>query len=301
MSRVAHAFGRARAGIAHFWLAPVDARSYALVRIALGLLASAVVIEVWPVRASLYTSAGLMAPAPSLYLYLPLAHGHDLRAVSVTLGLAGVAAVCLTLGLGTRAALLYTWAWSMGASLVALPAETGYDAIVRTTSFVLLWSPTVRAWALDARLLGPAPRAVPRYSLRLLQWQLIVLYVVTVWLKAPDSYWRNGEFMAFFMMSLFSRARDPVWAELGRTSALLTWSAITIEAAVPVLLCTRFRRLAIALGVALHGGIALASRIEMFSFAMLPLYASFVTGDDVDALAAWWARIRPRAAARRDP
>jgi Vitamin K-dependent gamma-carboxylase len=294
MSALLGALGTAIKAVSRFWLAPIDARVYALVRVSLGLLASAVVAETWPVRAALYTAEGMTAPQPSLYLYLPLAHGHDLRTVTITLGLAGIAAVCLTLGLCTRVALLYTWAWSMGASIVALPAETGYDAIVRIASFVLLWSPMQRAWSLDSRLFGPGPRTLPRYGLRLLQWQLLILYAVTVWLKAPDVYWRNGEFMAFFMMSLFSRARDPVWAELGRTSALLTWGALAIEAAVPVLLCTRFRRVAMALGFALHAGIALGSRIELFSFAMLPLYASFVTGDDLDALGRLGGALRRR-------
>jgi hypothetical protein len=269
---------------AHYLLEPVDAHVYAVTRIALAALYFGIVVEQWPLRVHLYAAGGMVAERGDLFLYWPLAHVHSPVGISVLWALAGAASISLALGLCTRLSLLYLYTWLCGACAVALPAEAGYDAIARIAGFVLLFSPPIRALALDRVLFGSGPLTLPRYGLRMLQWQLLVIYVATVWHKAPDTYWRNGELVSYFMLSIFSRAPSPVWAELGRTSVLLTWSALMMEIAIPLLLSTRHRRIGFLLGLLLHGGIALVSTVSMFSLAMLPLYASFLTADDLRAL-----------------
>jgi hypothetical protein len=280
---LAHAMAPFRS-FSRYLLEPVDAHVYAATRIALAALYFGIVLDQWPLRVHLYAAGGMVAERTDLFLYWPLAHVHSAAGISVLWALAGAFAVSLALGLCTRLSLLYLYTWLCGASVVALPAEAGYDAIARIAGFVLLFSPPIRALALDKALFGSGPLTLPRYGLRMLQWQLLVIYVATVWHKAPDPYWRNGELVSYFMLSIFSRTPSPIWAELGRTSVLLTWSALLMEIAVPLLLLTRHRRFGFLLGLLLHGGIAMVSSVSMFSLAMLPLYASFLTADDLRAL-----------------
>jgi hypothetical protein len=267
-----------------FLFEPIDARVYSVVRISYGIACLAIIVELWPMRELLFCSDGAIVRTGALPWYLPLRWVESRAGVSALMVSMGGCAVLTTLGLFGRwpTVALYLWAFSYAA--VASADETGYDAIARTVGLALAVSPCARRWSLDERLFGTGPAQVPRYGLRLMQWQLAILYGVTVWLKLPDPYWRNGEFMSYFLMSIFSRVPSPAWAEWGRTSALLSWGSLFLETTIPVLLFTRGgRRLGMWGGLALHGGIAIASTIGMFSLCMVPLFAAFLTDDDFES------------------
>jgi hypothetical protein len=157
----------------------------------------------------------------------------------------------------------------------------------------MIFAPTIRTWSLDARIFGPGEKELPRYALRLMQFQLGIIYVCTVWLKAPDSYWRNGELMSYFMMSMYSRFPTWHWAEWGRTSAIMSWGTLFAESAIPIclLINPRLRRFGFLMGLGLHGGIAVTSTIGMFSFAMVPLYLAFLQREDIDDCIALYRRL----------
>jgi len=283
----------------NWFLEPIDARVYALVRITYAVVVLAVVIELWPVRAALFSEDGMSFHRPDLLWYLPLKYVRSQAAVTALMVGVGTAAVMMGLGLFTRFAALALYLWNFAYCAIGYPAESGYDGVVRIVGFVLLLAPPARVWALDGRIFGKGHESPPRYALRCLQVQLGIIYVCTVWLKAPDSYWRSGELMAYFMMSMYSRLPVAEWAFWGRTSVLMTWGSLLTEAMIPfALFSTRFRRWGFLMGLALHGGIAISSTIGMFSLAMVPLYAAFVSSEDVDYLISrygWLKQLTPRA------
>ena len=315
MQLIRNAVARSAKAIDSWFLEPIDARAYALVRITYALMVLAILIEVWPVRASLFSEDGMSYHRPDLLWYLPLKYARSQAAVTGLMVGVGVAALMMAFGLFTRFAALFLYLWNFAYCAIGYPAESGYDGIARIVGFVLLLAPPARAWALDTRIFGKSAQAAsdlrsrapastagqgalvtsPRYALRCLQVQLAILYVCTVWLKAPDSYWRNGELMAYFMMSMYSRLPLAEWAFWGRTSVLLTWGSLLTEALIPLVLFNRrFRRWGFLLGFLLHGGIAITSTIGMFSLSMIPLYASFITGEDVDYLVKSFNWLRQR-------
>ena len=267
-----------------FLFEPIDARVYSVVRMSYGIACLAIIFELWPNREILFCSDGALVRTGALPWYLPLRWVESKSGVSALMIAMGACAVLTTIGLFGRWATVPFYLWALSYDAVAWPDDTGYDALVRTVGLALVVSPSVRCWSVDEKLFGPGPAQVPRYGLRLIQWQLAILYAVTVWLKLPDPYWRNGEFMAYFMMSMFSRVPSPAWAEWGRTTALLSWGSLFLETTIPVLLFTRRgRRFGMWGGLVLHGGIAIASTIGMFSVCMIPLYAAFLTEDDLES------------------
>ncbi|HLK37741.1 MAG TPA: HTTM domain-containing protein [Polyangiaceae bacterium] len=286
------------AALDRFLFEPIDARVYAAVRVAYAVVCLAVVAELWPVRRELF--CGAMIPrAPSPPWYLPMAWVTSPAGVSAVLVGAAVCAGLAAVGLLTRLAVVGLYLWSFSYAYVAYPAETGYDGLVRLAGLALAVSPAARAWSLDGLLRPPRSSWVPRYGLRLLQWQLAIVYAVTVWLKAPDPYWRGGDLMSYFMMSIFARHPDASWATMGRTSALLTWGTLVLETSIPVMLFTRRgRRWGFLCGLALHGGIALESTIGLFSLAMTPYYAAFLRAEDFDDLARVGRSLRDRVSRR---
>jgi hypothetical protein len=287
-----------RLGIAlEKWLLdPIDTRVYALVRMAYGLVVFSIVLEVWPVREQLFSDGGMSWHRPDLLFYIPFKYATSPGEVTAVMVAAGLCALMHAAGLFTRATAILLFFWNFSYCAIGYPAESGYDGIARIVGFIMVWAPTIRTWSLDERIFGPGEKELPRYALRMMQWQLGIIYVATVWLKAPDSYWRNGELMSYFMMSMYSRFPTWHWAEWGRLSALMSWGTLFAETAIPICLIVnpRLRWFGFLCGLGLHGGIAFTSTIGMFSGAMVPLYVAFMQREDVEAVIAFVQKLRSK-------
>ena len=291
-----------RAGhcVSNWFFADVDPRAYAALRVSVGVSAAAIWLELWPLRQALFSDAGMFglssANAPSrLNVFF---FGDSVAAVDTVFVVALLAIGCLICGVFSRIAAIVVYLWAISYSAQAPIALAGYDTVLRLSSFGLAVSPAVGVWSLRKTWFSGTHRSVPRYGLRILQWQLMLVYWCTVWLKAPDPYWRQGNVMSYFWMSNFARFPTPAAANLGAVDAVLTWGTLAIEAAVPVLLWQRrTRALGFFLGFCLHFGIAISAKLALFSVSMLPLYMAFLEKGDFDRLANGWARLRQRSRA----
>jgi hypothetical protein len=284
-----------------FW-AGVDPRAYALVRIALAVGALANLIDLWPRRAMYFASTGMIpmdaihkATAGKAYLSVFYWVSSEGGVTAVFL-CAGAALIAFGLGLGTRVAAAAVLAWHLSYSHRAFPVLHGWDAVLRSYSFLLFVSPLGRVWSLD-HLLRPRPddaADVPAYGLRLMQWQLFVLYTTTVWLKVPDPFWRTGQVLAYFGLSQYSRdPNDLFLLHHEWLSALGTYLTIATELAIPWLLWfRRTRPLGLLCGFWLHFTIAwTAGGLVVFSMCMVAPYMAFLERPDVDWLVSL-ARVR---------
>jgi len=273
-----------------WFFVPVDARVYACVRITYALTCLVILLELWPDRMTYLSEQGSLVPVLTPPLS-PLSWSRSELSVNLLMGSAIVAALCLLFGVFARLSALVLFVWHVAFATAAYMVMGGFDMVMRLVGFVILLAPPTNVWTLKRPRVPSGAVFAPAYALRLIQFQTCVMYWATVWLKAPDPYWRNGELMAYFQMSVFARFPTLLGAHHPWLSVIATWASLAIEIAVPILLWPRAtRRLAMLLGVLLHGGIALMSRLSVFSLAMLPLYASFMEGADLDALLAWSPR-----------
>src|SRR5690606_20257285 len=111
----------------------------------------------------------------------------------------------------------------------------------------------------------------------------------TVWQKVDDSYWRSGEFTAYFMMSVYSRFRWPGMADLEALSAVMTYGTLAAELAIAWLLVFKRTRLwGFIVGCGLHVGIAVTAKLTIFSAATMMLYPAFLDDDDIERVVGWW-------------
>jgi hypothetical protein len=286
--------------IAFFW-GPADPRAYALVRITLAVAALANLVDLWPHRYEYLASGGMVsleglrrAIVGKLYwsIFYLNSSGACVTAIFV---LAALATVALGLGLWTRVAAALVFAWHLSYCHRAFPVLHGWDAILRSYSFLVLISPAGRVWSLDGvRRPDPEDRAdVPVYGLRLMQWQLFVLYFMTVWLKVPDSFWRNGQVLAYFSISQYSRTSDGLFLVRHEwLSTIGTYMSMAAEASIPWLLWSRRTRiLGMAVGFGLHFMIGVTARLGVFSVCMIPPYMAYLERGDIDWLKAF-GRVR---------
>ncbi len=284
-----------------FW-GPADPRTYALVRMALALAGLVNLVDLWGHRYQYFASTGMIAkdairgtdnggPYFSVFDWI----GSD---TGVTLVFLGAAAALLALGVGfcARASAALVFAWHLSYSHRAFPILHSWDAILRAYSLLVLISPMGRVWSLGHVL---RPRAsdgddVPIYGLRLMQWQLFVIYVTTVWLKVPDEFWRDGQLCAYFSVSFYSRTPNNLFFIRHEwLSAIETYFSLAIESSVPWLLAFRRTRMAgLAAGFALHLGIAATATLGVFSISMIAPYLSFLDRQDIDRIVSFIERLR---------
>jgi hypothetical protein len=291
-----------------FW-GPADPRTYAVVRIGLSLAAFANLIQLWPVRYEYFAAAGMIGNDATRTTAAGRLYGSIFYVVSSRSGVTGVflvaaiAMIGLGAGVATRACALVVWMWHLSYSGRAFPILHSWDALLRIYSLLVLVSPLGRVWSVSGarRPRASDMEAVPIYGLRLMQWQLLVVYVTTLWLKVPDPFWRNGQVCAYFSMSFYSTTPDSTFfARHEWVSALQTYLSLAIEGSVPWLLWMKPTRLAGFIGgLTLHLAIAVTSILAIFSVCMVPGYLSFLDGDDIDRVVSFVRRQRARLRALR--
>jgi hypothetical protein len=289
-------------GFHDFWFRAADARVYGLLRITLAAAALLNLGVLWPERYRLFARDGSLAPLASLRdAWQPGFYSlfHDFGshlAVDVTFGVGAIVLVSLLLGIAPRLAAIFAWLFHLNYTRWAFYDLTGWDNLLRGSFFLLAFFPAGDPYCLEYRWQQkPAPQTRPRYGLLLLRWQVLVMYLSTVWLKADNFHWRRGDVLGYFHASVFSKV-DLSWSfRFPATLAFVTYATLLLELALPFLLLSkRWRALGFALGLALHGWIGLTTEVGIFSVVTLATYPAFLDGDDLDRVDAWWQTFRGR-------
>jgi uncharacterized membrane protein YphA (DoxX/SURF4 family) len=150
--------------------------------------------------------------------------------------------------------------------------------------FCLMWAGSGEVLSVDAWLRrrsgdgSAAPRAQPIWPLRLMRFQIAVIYLNSGLGKMYSPAWRDGSAL-HYVLQLNTFARFPQglppewdWVATAGTYVTLIW-----EIAFPFLILHRLsRRLALLLGVLLHLGMALTMEVGLFSWVMLAGYIAFL-------------------------
>lgn len=269
------------------WIGGVDERVYAAFRIAFSIVALANLIHLFPCREALFSGGGMISAEAlnelgwhthlSIFSFVDSGWG-----VTMCFALAAVAMICLGLGISARAAAIAVFVWHLSFTYRALPGTTGWDFVLRSYSFLVMVSPLGLCWRLRSKSLSPT--MVPAYGVTLMRVQLLVIYWQTVVLKLGNTYWQEGEFLTYFLMSNFARwphERVAGWNDL---LIPVTYIALLIEIAIPILLFVRrTRKIGFVVGVSFHLLIGIVGRhIWLFSATMWMTYVAFVTPGMLD-------------------
>jgi len=275
-----------RPGWRSFWFEPTSTSTLALFRIALGLLLVAWTLSLGPDLGAFFTNHGLHAPPNShgwlWNLFEPFGEG---AAVYVVWGLLLVASVCVTLGLFTRVAAVVAFLAVLSFERQNEFVFNSGDFLIRNLCFYLALAPAGAALSLDRwrRVRGAEfwqhPLRAP-WAMRLVQIQLSVVYLATVWAKLRGDTWNNGTAVSYALRvgDLMRFGIPHAITNSLLVSNLLTFGTLFTEASIGVLVWNRRARPWVLLaGVLLHLGIELTLDVGFFSLAMFVLYLSFVS------------------------
>jgi hypothetical protein len=282
-------FTRLSAGWQSFWFRPCPTSTLALFRIAFGVLVALWTLSFAPLLPVFFGAGSALpeagAQGPGVWSLLTLT-GNTLGAAIVVWLVLLLAAVALALGYRTRIAAVLVFVGLMTIERhTPLVGNTG-DGLLRILAFYLMFAPAGDAlsldrWRLDRERFWEFPERAP-WALRLMQVQLSVVYLGTVWEKLQGETWRTGTAVSYSLRALEVQRIPPpaVVVESLALSQLMTLGTLALELALGILVWNRAARpWVLALGVVLHLSIEVSITVGFFSFTMLTLYLVFLPPD----------------------
>jgi hypothetical protein len=277
-----------------FWFKPEETSTLALVRIAFGALVFVWAITLTRDASSFFSDSGILPNAgydgrPSaVWGVFDLADSE--LAVGLVIGAVSVASLFLMAGLFTRLAAVVVFV-----GLISLERRNPFvfnsgDGLLKVIAFYMLLAPAGASLSLDrwrrARdAFWEFPLRAP-WALRLMQVQLSVLYLATVWTKLSGTAWNDGTAISYAArLEDLTRFELPDWITTSELIVnLMTYGTLAAEAAIGILVWNRrLRPWVLGLGVFLHLAIDVTMRVGFFSYGLFVLYIAFLPPEAVSA------------------
>ncbi len=274
----------------NFWFKAIDARQYAALRIAFGTLSAIYLFTLLPYVETQFSGAGWLKGIGQIaaqnggvwsLLFIP-AGGYSLT-VAYLLVVAGlVSSLLLAIGWHSRSNAFIGWLvwislWNRNPLLL-----DGDDAVLKLMCFYLMLSPCGNCWSVYANL-KDRPQMVAVWPLRLVQFQICLIYFVSGWVKFHSQEWLDGSIMQYVLIHP-QYSRWDGWTVIGSNmlivkllpsiAGLIMWW----ELLFPFLLMNTYsRKLSIIMGILFHLGLLLTMNLRWFAVIMLALYPALIS------------------------
>ena len=272
-----------------FCLKSIDARQYAALRIAFGGLSVVYLLGLLPYVEAQFSGLGWLRDIQqiavqnggswSLFFIQAGAQATTLAYAIVWMGI--IAAFMLMIGWQSRLAAFITWLvwvslWNRNPLLL-----DGDDAILKLMSFYLMLSSCGNFWSVDA-CLQIKPQQVSVWPLRLIQFQIALIYFVSGWVKFHSPEWLDGTIMQYVLIHP-QYSRWDGWGLID--NPLLSGVLVTLagfirwwELLFPFLLINaRSRKIILLIGILFHAGLLLTMNLRWFPVIMLSLYLALLS------------------------
>lgn len=275
-----------------FWFKPVPTSTIAVLRIAHGFVVLLWASAIAPDFLTFFSRQGLLPKqAQSGFRWGLLQVFPQKGAVIAMIVALFLAGFCLMIGFRSQLAALVVFV-----CLISLARRNPWvfnagDSLFRHMALFLAVSPcgaalSVDRWRKHKPDFWTFPLRAP-WAQRMIQVQISVLYLFTVWAKARGERWIGGTAVSDSL-----RAGDLTRLDLGYRATesllvanLLTYGTLAVELALAILIWNRkLRPIVIGLGIALHLFIEITFGLGFFSMVIIMSYLSFVPEDTMARL-----------------
>lgn len=161
------------------------------------------------------------------------------------------------------------------------------EVVMRLVMIWLVLSPCGNALSVDS-LLGrkfayfKLPKMAPVWTLRMIQIQLSVIYVMTAWQKMKGEDWFDGHALYYATrLESMTNFKVPFLLDNLFVMQLLTWGTLILEIALGTLIWFKEFRLPVLItGFIFHLGIEYMMSIPFFELNMMALLLNFFTPEE---------------------
>ena len=272
----------------HFLFESCDPLLAPVLRIGFALLIVIQTLCVWPDAAHWYSDSGVLKSQTAEQILGPqawsLLHGLDSEPWMAQLGL-----LCLLihsglmlLGCYSRFQVAAIFVWLVSFQNRNPLITDGEDTVFRILAFLLIWLPLDAKWSVmalrDSKNAHRTPTSKDAWALRLIQFQMTVIYASTALCKLEGETWQNGSAVGYVsrMTDNFGRWISPEWFDLPWITPLATWGTLAVEVFLPFgLWIPKIRWFAIGLAALMHLGIEASMNLFLFQWVMLLGLVSF--------------------------
>lgn len=289
-----------------FWFAPTPTSTLALLRIAFGFAALAWGVSIAPDSLNFYGSEGVL-PDPALPAgQFGLFNAFEGDWVVVAgVGALIAASVATILGYHARLATIVIFVVMLSLRRRNPVVDNSGDNLLRIIGLFLMLAPSgvslsIDRWRRARDRFWQFPERAP-WPVRLIQIQVSVVYLFSVWAKARSDDWLDGT-AVFDTLRVGDITRFGIpyaWTDSLLIANVLTYATLVIELALAVLIWNRRARpWVIAAGIALHLFIEATVLVGFFGTAIFVSYVSFIPEDTA---ARWLDRLRACMGSRSGP
>jgi len=271
-----------------FWFKPIPTSTLALFRIALGLIVFGWALATVPMFYDIFGSSGVLPNHLSNQnagIWGVLKFVDNDAAATVVLVVLTFASICLTIGYHTRIATVLVFIGILSLDRRNPFVFNAGDGVIRIFAFYMMFAPSGAALSVDRlrkkgrEAFWEFPERAP-WAMRLVQLQISVIYLSTVWIKLQGESWNDGTAVSYALRrGDYERLPVPsfLWDNLLVTN-LLTYGTLATEVALGILLWNRkaFPYVVIA-GISMHLFIDYSLEVGFFSFAMIAAYVTFAS------------------------
>jgi Vitamin K-dependent gamma-carboxylase len=272
-----------------FWFKSIDARQYAALRIAFGGLSCVYLILLLPYIETQFSGSGWLGNIKQIaeqnggsWSLLFIQAGGHATTLAYTIIIVGIiSAFLMMIGWQSRMTAGITWLvwvslWNRNPLLL-----DGDDAVLKVMCFYLMLSPCGNCWSVDACLHKRSQQAAV-WPLRLMQFQVALIYFVSGWVKFHSPEWQDGTILQY-VLTHPQYSRWDGWNFIGEpiiTGLLagLAWFTRWWELLFPLLLINAYtRKLSLMIGISFHLGLLLTMNLRWFAIIMLALYPALLS------------------------
>ena len=287
-----------------FWFAPEATSTLAILRIVFGAVVFAWTLTLTHDAYDFFTTDGVLAQSidygalDQRGIWSALFVFESKAAVAVLMTLLAGAALCLMAGYRTRIAAVIVFVGIVSLERRNLFVFNSGDGLLKIIAFWLMLAPSGASLSLDRlrtarERFWEFPRRAP-WVIRMLQVQLSVIYVSTVWAKVRGITWDDGTAVSY-ALRVEDLTRLPVPLAIANSELIanfLTFGTLVVELALGFLVWSRRARpWVLLLGVGLHLSIDYSLRVGFFSYVMLTLYLAFIPPETASA---WLLKAKAR-------
>lgn len=214
--------------------------------------------------------------------------GNSYNVLYIIIGIYGMALVSSLFGFFTRSSLMIVLICLVSLHQRNIWLLSSSELLIRSITILLLCSPCGRALSLDSYFARKGegkrlPREWAPWALRLIQIQLSVVYIWTVWHKLKGDTWFDGTAL-YYATRIEAMTNFPVPFLLDSIwfIKLSTWGTLLVELSLGILIWIKeLRRPLIITGLIFHLGIEYMMSIPFFEIVMMALLINFYTPEEL--------------------
>jgi hypothetical protein len=197
----------------------------------------------------------------------------------------GIAIICFTIGFYTKQTLIILFICMVSLHQRNIWLLSSCDLLIRLITFYLIFTPCERSISLDQSRLN-LKQAAPVWGLRLIQIQISVVYIWTVWQKLKGESWLDGTAVYYATrLEAFKNVELPWLLDSMFNLKVISWGTLMLEFGIGVLVWFKeCKKLLVLIGIIFHLGIEVLMSIPFFEIVMIILLSTYILDELVFTL-----------------